>query len=897
MRKRLRLILRGLFNRDRFEREMAAEMSFHMKAFADDLERGGMTREDAERRARVEFGGVDAAQEDCRQARGLQAYDELRQDLRYAVRQMIKSPGFTVAAIVSLSLGIGANTAIFSLMDAALYRIVPIANPEELYFLGHRGSRPKPNTSANYPLLERYRTLDVFSGVTAYSQYTFPVATSDGVEPVNGQFVSGNYHAIVGARFAAGRGFSTEPDRPSGRAPIAVISDRFWERRFARSPDVIGQTLLVDGRPTTIVGVTAPGFHGLVSGSRLDISVPMYVRAIGEPTFLSARDGWVSLTLVARRNPDVPLERANAAVDAIFQRYWMEPENEWAREKGAPSRTGELLPAARGSEQLRENYRTALLVLMAMVALVLLIACSNVANLLLARATVRAREVALRMSIGAGRARLIRQHLTESLLLSLLGGALGLAIAAPASKVILSLLDTGRRAVLLDVSLNARVLIVSAAISIATGIVFGLAPALRATRVDLAPALKDIEVARSRRFRLATGKSLVVAQLALCVVLVATAALLIETLRKLKHIETGFERANIVMFNVETYNATFTTDRRIAFYSTLQERLQAIPGVSSVSLAKRSPIDMGTERRRFEVPGVAPRAGQEGVSGNVVTPGYFQAFGIRVLRGRGFTEADRAGAPNVTVISEAVAKSYFDKVDPLGRTVSLGGEKTAMTIVGIVADVRHERLREPPPPMLYTALAQPTESFDGTFGYPGHQTAILRTTADPSTIAASARQIVRDLDPSVPVSYVRSMEQQLDAALMRERLLAHLSGAFGTLALVLAFVGLYGLMSYSVAQRTREIGIRMALGATRPLVLWQVLRETTVVSVVGLAIGMAVAVASTRVISAFLFDLTPRDPATLSIVAALLLGTTLIAGYLPARRAALLDPTRALKTE
>lgn len=451
MLKRVRLIANALLHRGRFEAEMADEMRFHIQAYADDLVRSGIPRPEAERRARLEFGGIDAAQQDCRQARGLQLYDEVRQDLRYATRQMIKVPGFTIAAVVSLSLGIGASTAIFSLIDAVLYRTLPVAHPDQLFFLGHRGASPDVSLSANYPLLDRYEALDAFSGVTAYTSTTFAVATEDGVEPVSGQYVSGNYHAVVRASFVAGRGFSNEPDHPSELTPIAVISDAFWERRFGRRPDVIGQTLMVGGRPTTIVGVTAPDFHGLVSGSRLDITVPIWVKALDQPEYLDARDGWISLTLVGRRKADVPEARARAMVDAVFQRYWMEPENAWAREDGAAPHTGELVSSARGTEGLRRAYRTPLLVLMAMVGIVLLIACTNVANLLMARASVRGREVALRMSIGAARGRLIRQHLTESLLLSLLGGVMGVGVAAASTKIVLGLLGTGRNPVFLDV--------------------------------------------------------------------------------------------------------------------------------------------------------------------------------------------------------------------------------------------------------------------------------------------------------------------------------------------------------------------------------------------------------------------------------------------------------------
>jgi predicted permease len=661
---RLRSSLAGLFHRNRFESAMDDELRFHMAAYADDLVRAGVPRDEAMRRARLQFGGVEAIKEECRQNRGLRWIDEARQDLRYAFRLMAKTPVFTLAAIVSLALGIGANTAIFSLIDAVLFRTVQVAEPDRLYFLAHDpGSNV--STSSNYPVFERYRASPVFSGVTAYRGRTFNVSAGDSVERLSGQFVSGNYHAVLGVPMSLGRGFSAEVDRGPASL-IAVISHDYWMNRFGGSPNVLDRTLNVSGRVVSIVGVTATGFRGLAPGGRVDITLPMSVMALSEPAFFDATDGWTSMVLVGRLAPGVSEPRAVSAVDAIFKQFVSEPHSGWLS-SASPNgfRSGTLEPAARGTGDLRRGYSTPLLVLMGMVAVVLLIACANIANLLLARATARAREVAVRLSIGASRGRLVRQFLTESLLLGLSGGAIGVLLSLAGTEAILALFNDVQSPILLDVSLNGRVMAFTAAVSTLTALAFGIAPAFRGTAVELAPALKQgINSTRTPRV-LSAGKWLVVAQFALCMMMVAGAGILSRSLRNLQGFDAGFVRSGILIADVDTGGSAVPQEQRAAFYSGLIERLRVRPGVAAVSLAARTPIDRSSQTRRIDVPGVVGKPG-EGVSTNGVTPGYFETFGIDLVRGRGLTPEDRESSASVALISQSMARAYYGNRDPIG---------------------------------------------------------------------------------------------------------------------------------------------------------------------------------------------------------------------------------------
>ena len=894
---RLRSFVDVLLRRDRFERQMREEIQLHLELRIADLERTGLPHPEAVRRAHLEFGGIDAAKDDCRQSRGVRFLDQLSQDIRYAWRLMTRVPGFTMAAILSLALGIGANTAIFSLIDAVLIRTLPLADVGALRFVGHGTSTATAGGSSNYPLFERYQRLtDVFAGVTAYSVTGFKVESPNGLESVDGLWVSGNFHGLLGLELAHGRGFVAAQDRAIGSTMEVVISDGYWTRRFGRAPDVIGRVINVDGRPLTIVGVTAPSFTGLVPGQRPDLTLPFSIRAIAEPRYLDMHDTWTNLAIVARLRPGTSEEAALAAADVAFQQYMSEPENRWIREQSTSGAfaNAQLVPAARGSGVLRRQYETALTVLMTMVAIVLLIASVNVANLLLVRGAARAREIAIRLCVGGGRWRVIRQLLTESVLLALCGGALGLLLAQWGTGTIMGMLSVTESPVLLDVSPNPRVLAFTAGVSLLTGMAFGLWPAFRATQLDLTPALKEGSVTGRVSRRWSSSHVLVASQVALSVLVLTIAGLMVRTLYNLKTLEAGFERGNLLLFTLDTFGTPIPPNRRAALYQEVLEQVRPLPGIRSVSASTSSPVHTsGNSRALVLPPGVtAPDTPEgRGAWSTLATPEYFETLGIRLLRGRSFTAADVNPMQKVAVINATMARFIAADRDPLGQTISFRGDpKDLITVVGVVEDTHQMSLREAPPRTVYTPLAYQSPA-------PSQLMIELRTSQAPLAVAGAVRDAVRNLSKDVVIRYVRTIDEQINASLVRERLLAMLSGSFALLALVLSAIGLYGVMSYNVTRRAKEIGIRMALGAARSQVLASVLAQTLVVSLAGIVIGILAAFFTTQALTTFLFDLSPRDPMTMAAVSVALVATCLLASVLPARRAATVDPVRAIRTE
>ena len=803
---------------------------------------------------------------------------------------MARTPVLAAAAIITLALGIGATTAIFSLIEAVLLRTLPLASPDELFYVAH-GSGDDVDRSSNYRWLERVRQrTDVFAGVTAYNHQIFKVSNDAGLERVFGQYVSGNYHALLGVPLAQGRGFATEDDRVPGSSPVAVISDGYWARRFGRSSSVLGQTLVVGGHPVTIVGITAPGFAGLAPGDSVDITLPLSMRLIDEPDFLAWTDGWTGMPLVARLREGVGVEAASQAIAAAYREYMTEPFNvDFRRGPDGQLRTATLLPAARGDDDLRTEYRGSLRLLMGMVAIVLLIVCVNVANLLIVRAAARSREVAVRAAIGADRVHLLRPFIAESLVLSLTGGAIGLLLAGWGLEFVGRLFRGGIEPIVIDAQPGAVVLLFALLVSVVTALAFGIGPGLAALRVDPAPALKGYATAAHSSWR---GREVMVAaQVALSLMLVFGAGLLVRTLQNLRSVDGGFARNGVIVFALDARDTRLPRERLAPLCAEIIAQLDARPDVTSGTCSTMSPVDTHSMRRAITIDG-GPRPGQPpSVYTNSVDAGYFETLGLPIVRGRGLLPQDGAASPAVAVISEAMARHYFGEADPVGRTLRWGWREPGppIAIVGVARDARLT-LRGAPPEMVYTPLTQLAQPPDDLL-------AAIRTAGDAGALTAAVRERVRAVSPEIALTYLRSMDEQIDAALVSERLLATLSSMFAVLALLLACVGLYGVLSYDVTRRTRDIGIRLALGANRTRVFSGVLRRTAVIVAIGIAAGLLGAAFASSVVARLVFGLEPRDPLTLGVAASVLALTAMLAGYLPARRASRVDPVRTLRTE
>jgi predicted permease len=905
-----------LAQRRRKEEDLAEELRFHLEEDVELRQERGSSGRNARQDARRELGNLVLVQEGARAAWGWTWLEQFAQDLRYALRTMWANRLFTALAAASLALGIGANAAIYSFTDALLLRSLPVAEPDRLALLnwharirnkheflmrGSHGSAwddPASGTNSGmfpYGAFELLRNNDeVFSSVFGYFHQSrlarrLNLTVQGEAEVASVEYVSGEFFSGLGVPPAAGRLTIPDDDRASA-SPVAVVSYAPAERRFGGAAKAPGQSILIDNTPFTVTGVAPPGFFGVDPSRAPDLYLPIHSNPLlnaGE--YQNPNTYWIEI--MGRLRPGVSRAQAQAALAPQFHQWVANT----AKTTGERAQLPELVltPGKGGLSGLRRRYSKPLYVLLTLVGLILAIACANVANLLLARASARRREIAMRLSMGASRLRVVRQMLTESVLLASLGGVLGVALAISGIRFLTLLLAGEQSSSTLHAELNWRVLCAMAALSLLTGVLFGLAPALQATRVDVMPMLKETRGAltggRQSVWGGGIGRLLVAGQIALSLLMLVAAGLFVRTLSNLQSVDIGFGRENLLLFHLEALKAGHKYPEISAFYGDLRKRFSQIPGVRAASLSDESMIEGGWSI------GIHAQGAKQDPETRVMSvgPTFFEAMQIPILLGRGIEERDRPGSPAVAVVSERFAKVNFGDRNPLGRHLIIDESKTAardMEIVGVSRDTHYGGLKQQIPPVAYFPYDQ---------GYPPPEDMVfeLRTAGDPLTYVSAARNIVRQSDARMPVADIRTQAAEIDRSINEEITLARLCTAFALLALTIACVGLYATVAYSVARRTSELGIRMALGAQRGRLVWLVLREVLLLAGIGVAVSLPAALATSKLVESFLFDMKANDPWTLAIAVVSLLAAALVAGYLPARKASWIDPVVALRHE
>jgi predicted permease len=906
----LRIRLRSLFRRARVEQELDDELRFHMDQQAEKYVRAGASREEALRRVRLEFGGIEQVREDCRDARGISFLESLAQDLRYGLRMLAKSPAFTAIIVLTLALGIGANTAIFTLVNAVMLRSIPVRDPQQLV-VAQWSALKRPALTGNssfgdcafnsdtattfsecslsYPMFQEIQNQKrVLANAMAFAgPIQMDLAGNGAAAMVQGYEVSGSYFQTLGVSPALGRTLVPDDEKPSA-PPVAVLDYGYWQRAFGGSPNAIGRTIRLNNAVFTIVGVTEPAFTRLTPGKSVDLWVSLsQAPALGTRWAKPSDPNTWWLVVVGRLQSGVSRAQAQAALDSLFVNATLHgAKPQWAQ---ADHPHLSLLPAQQGLTGIRNFYGEPLLLLMAAVGLILLIACANVAGLMLARAAAREREMAVRLAMGAARRRVIRQLLTESLLLSFIGAALGALLAPVGVSVLAAFFSKNSWSPLrLDLHVDARVLLFTLCAALLTGIGFGLAPAFRGSRTSVTAQLKgNTTTAASSHGRgrlLGLGSALVVLQVALSMVVLTGAGLLLRTLGNLRSIDAGFDTRNLILFDIKPQLAGYQDKQIPTLYENLQGRIAALPGVASVSYASDALLDGGlwTEDVKIE-----SRADKNTVEVQMLSVGsdFFATMKIPLVDGRLLNQADIDTTKHALVNRLFVTKFLAGR-NPLG--LHFGGDDPKdpqWDIVGVVGDTKYAEVRSEDAPTAFVPLASGGASFE------------VRTALAPVALMPAVRNVVNSVDANIPVMRMRTQSDSIDRLLFNERLVARLLGLFAALGLLLACIGLYGLLSYEVERRTREIGIRTALGAQRGAIWSMVVRHGVLLVIIGALAGCAAAFGVTRLLTSLLYDVRPTDPLTFALTAGLLLLVGILACSLPARRATRVDPMAALRCE
>jgi len=876
---------------------MQIEMETHLDLYERDLISNGIPADEAHRRARAEFGSIEARKDDGREALGLRLLDEARGDVTYALRLLRRSPGFALVALLSLALGIGANTAIFSLIDMVMLKTLPVQDPASVVFIDTSGGKSGGSSGPPYPLFEVMRDNNRFlSGIAAFSDQRVKVTIDNASEQVRGQSVSGNYFDVLGVKPAYGRLLTSADDSifdqggPDG--PVAVISYNFWRQRFALDPAVLGRAIQVGTRWVTIVGVTPPEFFGLQTGSPIDLMVPMMLAG----SQLKSKGSWW-MSAVARLRPGATSDQARAELDALFEPYL---KSIGMRRDDYFSSVA-VVPADRGLNGLRRQFSEPLLIVMSIVAAVLLIGCANVANLLLARASARRNEMSIRLAIGASRARVVRQLLTEGAVLVVLGTLAGLVLANAGVSFLVDLFADRGAGILLEPRFDLRVLVFTAAVAIITVVLFSVAPALHATRVDAASPGNTRVTASRPRFRM--GQALVVMQVMLAMTLLCGAALFVRTLHNLTTIETGFIHEGVLSMQIESTPPSTPDPKtpsehrqanavRGAMWTRFVERVATLPGVQAAALGGMSPLTGRDRGVGVAIDGRPIVQGKSNTHLNTVSADFFKTLGIGLRAGRLFTPRDDGAGPRVAILNQTAAQTWFPDSSPIGARISFPSQRVddSYEVIGVVGDARYVNLRLPDARMVYIPIEQAIDPQINT-------TVVVHRDRDPAALVLMIRPIAQDMVPGGFLARIGTMDERVSRSLLRERLLSILATFFSVLAMTLACVGLYGVLAYTVVRRSREIGVRIAVGASQRAVAWMILGETLVLVVTGVVLGTLCATLASRWVSSQFFNVTPGDPLATIAAIFVLVGVTLLAAYLPTRRATRIDPVVVLRCE